>query len=286
MLEAAIDFGGTLTNIVVVADDGSERLVTIPSVTRPSLSDVEGALAAAGCPDARALDHLVVTGGRTAALAEALAGLPLIAVDEVDATAAGGVMAGAAMPAIVVSIGTGTAIVLAKADGTATRLLGSGIGGATVLGLARLLVGPAEVGEYGALAARGDTSACDLTVGDIVGGAAGPVPAEATAAHFGRIGRAATERPRDEDILAGLVALVVQNAVRLALAELVTHGAASMVLIGGFLAEPGFRAAVDANPTLQRFPVPIAEQPGFAVVRGALCHARRLRAPASSGARP
>ncbi|MEO2169571.1 MAG: hypothetical protein ABGY42_15930, partial [bacterium] len=219
MLEAAIDFGGTLTNIVIVADGGSERLATIASVARPALADIEAALAAVGCSDAGALDHLVVTGGRTAALPAVLDGLRLVAVDEADATAAGGAMADVVLPSIVVSIGTGTAIVLAEEDGSATRLLGSGIGGGTVVGLAHLLVGPAEIEEYGRLAALGDTSVCDLTVGDIVGGAAGPVPAEATAVHFGRIGRSPDEEQGPADILAGLVALVVQNAVRLALAE-------------------------------------------------------------------
>ena len=79
------------------------------------------------------------------------------------------------------------------------------------------------------------------------------------------------------DQMAAIVGMVSQNAVRVALGEIGTHGASSLILLGGFLAEPGFRAAIEASPFFQRFPVPIAEMPQYAVVRGALAAARRRR---------
>jgi type II pantothenate kinase len=274
MLEAAIDFGGTLTNVIVASGDGETRR-TRPSVPNPGPADVARLLSEAGCPEPRKLSLLALTGGRSASLEVAWGDVPVLAIDEAEATACGGLLAGAVAPAIVVSLGTGTGIVLAREDGSFERLVGSGIGGGTAIGLARLLLGDQPIAAYGALAASGSLERCDLTVGDILGAGTGPVPADATAAHFGRIGVAGMPPPTEADQMAAVVGMVVQNAVRLALSEITAHGASSLILLGGFLAEPGFRAAIDAHPMLQRFSVPIAEVPEYAVVRGALAAARR-----------
>ena len=277
MLEAAIDFGGTLTNVIVASGD-DETWSTLPGVLSPGSTEVAGILAEAGCPDPRDLSLLALTGGRSASLEIVWGDVPVLAIDEAEATACGGLLAGAVAPAIVVSVGTGTGIVLAREDGSWERLIGSGIGGATAIGLARLLFGDQPIEAYGALAASGDPERCDLTVGDILGAGTGPVPADAVAAHFGRIGRmgrGSEPAAGPEDQMAAVVGMVAQNAVRLAMGELAARGAASMILLGGFLAEPGFRAAIEANSMFQRFPVPIAEAPGYAIVRGALAAARR-----------
>jgi len=276
MLEAAIDFGGTLTKVVVVSRDGETRW-TGPSPARPQPSDVADLLASAGCPDPAALSLLAVTGGRSAQFSLAWEGVSVLAVDEAEATAHGGLLGGVRVPAIVVSIGTGTGIVLVREDGSFERLVGSGIGGGTALGLARLLLGEQPVAAYGALAAAGSVESCDLTVGDILGSGTGPVPADGTAAHFGRIRAAEGAAVSPADQMAAIVGMVSQNAVRIALGEIGTHGASSLILLGGFLAEPGFRASIEASPFFQRFPVPIAEMPEYAVVRGALAAARRRR---------
>jgi type II pantothenate kinase len=277
MLEAAIDFGGTLTKVIVASGEDETRR-TCPGMPNPDEASIAGLLREAGCASPQELDFLAVTGGRSARLALSWDDVSVVAIDEAEATASGGLLGGAVAPAIVVSIGTGTGIVLAREDGTFERLLGSGIGGGTVVGLARLLVGDQSIARYGALAASGSLDRCDLTVGDILGSGTGPVPADATAAHFGRIGLAGMPVARREDQMAAIVGMVVQNAVRLAISEMTSHGASSLILLGGFLAEPGFRSVIDAHPMLQRFPVPIAEPPEYAVVRGALEAARRLRA--------
>lgn len=271
MFEAAVDCGGTRTKVVVASPEG-ERTFAFPSDGPATRQRISEALARADGVKPESLDRLVLTGGATAALGDAFPRGSVELVDEAAATARGGILSGAEPPAIIVSLGTGTGIVLAEPGGGGTRLLGSGVGGGTFLGLAELILGPRSIEEWGALAASGDAAACDLKVGDIVGGAAGDVPAEATAAHFGRLPDRAARN--EADLVAGLLGLVVQNALRIALGELGRTGAQSVLLLGGLLAEPGLRRALEEGPLLQRFPVPIADDPAFAVARGALALAR------------
>ena len=113
-------------------------------------------------------------------------------------------------------------------------------------------------------------SRCDLTVGDILGGGVGPVPAEATAAHFARVAREGSVVPRPEDIAATLLNLIGQAVLRLAFEAARFHQARSIVLVGHVLDVPGFRDAIERIPLLDRSYVRIVSEPGFAVARGAL----------------
>ncbi len=264
---AAIDFGGSVTD-VVVRDAAGERLASRAAVSGPSTTDIARLLTETG-GEGFVPEFVAVTGGRSASLHAPEADLPVEAVDESRAVAAGALRCGVADPAIVVSLGTGTGMVLARPPDEPLRLLGSGIGGGTLIGLSRLLLGTEDVAEIGGLAQRGDASRCDLTVGDIVGGAIGPIGASATAAHFGRLTRAdGSSRP--EDVAAALVGLIGQNALRLAIDAVVLHGARSIVLLGHVLDVPGFREVIRATPGLDTDFVRMPADAGFAVARGAL----------------
>lgn len=276
---AAIDFGGTTTDVVVRRADGSERAGAFPAVPRPSSRDVERVLAEVGAWADLApgsIGRVGVTGGRSRELPAEIGGARVAAVDETEATAAAGLLGGdAATPAIVVSLGTGTGIVLADPPAPARRLVGSGVGGGTLLGLARLLLGTVDVGEIGRLAARGSAEGCDLTVGDILGGGTGPISAEATAAHFARVGRPGAALPSREDVAAALLNLIGQATLRLAFEAVASQRARSLVLVGHLLDVPGFRAAIFRIPGLGPKSVRIPAEPGFAVARGALALVRR-----------
>jgi type II pantothenate kinase len=269
---AAIDFGGTVTDLVLRRPGRGDVLLALPAAApEPAVAEelLGRLLAAAGDGARRTLDVVAVTGGRSWQLPDALAGTRVVKVDEPTATAVGGLLAAPPTPAIVVSLGTGTGIVLADPPAPPQRLVGSGIGGGTLLGLAQLLLGTTDVARIGALSRDGDVSRCDLTVGDILGGGVGPVPAEATAAHFARVARGGVE-PRPEDLAAALINLVGQAALRLAFEAARFHAARSIVLLGHVLDVPGFREAIERIPLLDRSYVRIVAEPGFAVARGAL----------------
>ena len=273
MHSAAIDFGGTVTDLVLRRPGQNDVLLALPTaVPEPAVAEelIARLLATAGETDGAALDVIAVTGGRSWQLPDRLGASRVVKVDEPTATAVGGMLEQAPAPAIVVSLGTGTGIVLADPPTPPQRLVGSGIGGGTLLGLAKLLLGTTDVSRIGELARVGNVARCDLTVGDILGGGIGPVPAEATAAHFARVARNGAEAPRPEDLAAALINLIGQSALRLAFEAARFHQARSIVLLGHVLDVPGFRDAIERIPLLDRSYVRIVSEPGFAVARGAL----------------
>lgn len=262
-----IDFGGSVTDVVLRRVDGDARLA-LPAIEAPNEADVCRLLSEVG-GEGFVPRLVAVTGGRSAMLAVADASLPITFVDETESAAAGALRSGASTPAVVLTLGTGTGMVLARPPEPAVRLLGSGVGGGTLLGLARLLLGTADFREIGRLAQAGDPARCDLTVGDILGDGIGGIPAEATAAHFGRVARLdGTHRP--EDVAAALLGLIAQNALRLVLDAASLHSAQSVVLLGHLLDVPGFRDALASVSGFGSGYFVIAERPGFAVAEGAL----------------
>jgi type II pantothenate kinase len=270
---AAIDFGGTVTDLVLRRHGQDDVLLALPTaVPEPAVAQelIARLLATAGEADGATIGVIAVTGGRSWQLPDVLGTSRVVKVDEPTATAVGGLLEQAPSPAVVVSLGTGTGIVLADPPTPPQRLVGSGIGGGTLLGLAKLLLGTSDVSRIGELARAGNVARCDLTVGDILGGGVGPVPAEATAAHFARVARSGAETPRPEDLAAALINLIGQSALRLAFEAARFHQARSIVLLGHVLDVPGFRDAIERIPLLDRSYVRIVSEPGFAVARGAL----------------
>jgi type II pantothenate kinase len=67
----------------------------------------------------------------------------------------------------VVSAGSGTAIVAGRGDQYA-HITGSAVGGGTLLGLARLLLGTADPQEIDGLALQGDPNGVDLSLADVI----------------------------------------------------------------------------------------------------------------------
>jgi type II pantothenate kinase len=269
-LLAAVDLGGTNTDVVLARGDGT--VVRTAVLPWPAVRDLDGlarALLAAGA-DPAALTAVAVTGGRHRELPERLGGTPIVHVDEPLAIGRGGLIAAGVPRALVASIGTGTAFIAAGPEGC-RHLGGTAVGGGTVLGLARLLLGTIDPLRIDALAAAGDPRAVDLSVGDIVGGPVGIVPAEMTAAHFGRVGRLVdADRVRPEDIAAGLLELVGQVIGLLGLTAARTHGHERLVLTGHGAEWAGVRAAIARLAGAFGGGVIVPPEPGLATARGAL----------------
>ncbi len=153
-------------------------------------------------PDA---DEAVLTGGGSLRIRQFL--LPYTKVDELTATAIGGLALSKLSHAVVVSAGTGTAIVLAKKK-KAIHLGGTGAGGGTLEGLGKLTVGTADIRKLEEFARTGRSQHVDLTVGDVCGGPIGIVPAEATASNFAKV---MYESRSQADVAAALFNLIGQT---------------------------------------------------------------------------
>ncbi|MDD6981141.1 MAG: pantothenate kinase [Clostridia bacterium] len=264
-----IDVGGSTTKIVGFRHlpDGKRELIS-PLYVRAT-DPVTSAYGAFG--KFTALSHLelsdirrvLVTGVGSSAIGNSLYNLPCSRVEEFVSIGRGGLFLSGLEEAIVVSMGTGTALVHAKSDGTATYLGGTGVGGGTLVGLSKLLLKMDSIEHIQALSEEGNLANIDLRIGDIMKG--GVMPQEMTAANFGNVSDLATK----SDIALGLSNMIFETVGMLAIFAARAHALKDIVLTGNLSA---YRTCRDTFANLSemfgvRFLIP--ENSRFATVIGA-----------------
>ena len=153
------------------------------------------------------ITKISVSGGGARLIGDELLGLPVSKIDEIKAIGIGGLELSSKQRALIVSMGTGTALVVAFEGGKVIRHIGgTGVGGGTVEGLSRRMLGTDRFEVLEEMAEKGNASKVDLTVADIAGGPVGIVPAEATASNFGKL---RTDASKD-DVAAAIFNMVSQ----------------------------------------------------------------------------
>ena len=107
---------------------------------------------------------------------------------------------------ITVSMGTGTTII--RVDGDDVQHLGGlGMGGGTLIGLSRLLLGTDNIHHIVELASKGNISNINLNIGDISPRPLPGLPLDTTASLFGKAGH----DTKKEDIALGIICTVIQT---------------------------------------------------------------------------
>jgi type II pantothenate kinase len=269
-MRVAIDFGATNTDVVV--HDSQLHYWTVPSEGRPDAARILAILAAGGL----AIDDvgaIAVTGGDHGALPAQVAGRPVRRIGEMDAIGRGGLAMAGLTAAAVASAGSGTAIVAAALEGC-RHITGTGVGGGTLLGLGRMLLGTADPGAIDTLARQGRHAGVNLTIGDVIGESIAGLPADTTAVNFGKLARAALS-PSREDLAAGLVNMVGQVIAVVAISAARSQQLEQIVLIGHLADLPSVRETVAQVGQFYGAPMIFPEQPGYATVLGALLASER-----------
>ena len=142
-------------------------------------------------------------------------------------------------PYLLVSLGTGTSVLLAQGMGV-SRVGGTALGGGTLMGLGGLLLGGASFEEIIALAAKGDRRRVDLLVSDIYRPGEIALLGDATAANFGKP-RVHAGAPQASDLSHAIMGLVGENVALICTALAAAHGVRRIVYGGSTLR---------GNPTL------------------------------------
>ena len=203
-----IDIGGSTTKIVGLRTDGSVlsmlRVRAEDQVT--SLYGALGNYLTSNGLTLKDVRRVVLTGVGASYVEGDIYGLPTCKVDEFSASGTGALALSGQDSAVVVTMGTGTAFMWAEKGGTVRHLCGSGIGGGTLGGLCRKLVGMERFGQIKKLAAQGDLGQVDLTIADITCNPAPTLDPTLTAANFGNL----AEDASPADLAAGAVNLVLQ----------------------------------------------------------------------------
>jgi type II pantothenate kinase len=222
-----IDIGGSTTDAVIL-DNGEVHVVTIEA--NDPVAAAAGALGklvhTVGLPLDK-VERVAATGAGSRALADSLLGRPVVKVNEFSAIGIGGTSLAGRKNALVVSLGTGTAIVSVTGD-KIEHVSGTGLGGGTLRGLSKHMLGVSTFETLEAMAARGDLSRVDLTVRDIAGGAIGDLPPGTTASNFGKVSSDATA----EDKALAIMNMIVEVVSVLSIAAARACGQEDIVMTG------------------------------------------------------
>ena len=210
-----IDVGGSTTKIVGFdRTDGQNKLIhplfvsAVDPVT--SLYGAFGKFTDENELKISDIDRIMITGVGASHVKHSLYGLECNRVPEFDSIGRGGLYLSGLDEAIVVSMGTGTAIVHARSDGTTRYLGGTGVGGGTLVGLSKLLLKAETIEHIEEYADEGDLSMIDLRIKDITtktSSGGGALADDLTAANFGNVSDVATKG----DIALGILNLVYET---------------------------------------------------------------------------
>ena len=205
-IKVGLDIGGSTTKIVGMQDGkmiASEIVRAADPVT--SAFGAVGKLINDHSFSVNDIEQINITGVGAGFPQAPIFGIKTVVVEEFKATGLGGLFLSGLDHAIVVSMGTGTAYLEAYKD-SVRHIIGSGVGGGTLVGLGLALTGTADAVKLSDMATSGDIVKCDLTIGDISKKVITGLPMNATASNFGK----AAEDLSREDKMAGVFNLVYQ----------------------------------------------------------------------------
>ncbi|MDO5734209.1 MAG: pantothenate kinase [Eubacteriales bacterium] len=268
-----LDIGGSSTKAAAFSE--SSQLESCHVTASDPLSSAYGALGRFLFVNNLAISELsriVLTGVGSAYLKNPMFGVPTYLCAEFQAVALGGLYAAKKERAIVVSMGTGTSIVLGDKEAH-EHIIGSGVGGGTLLGLSQALLKIREFDSLNELAASGELSHVDLTVGDLTPVGIPGLSKETTAANFGKL----TERASEADLAAGLINLVFQSLGTAAILSAKVKNCETIVFIGSLAKSRAGQRSLKEFAKLYNKEIIIPEEPEFATARGAALAQRDLQ---------
>lgn len=205
-IKVGLDIGGSTTKIVGMQDGKiiAREIVRAADPVTSAFGAV-GKLINDHSISVNDIEQINITGVGSGYPQAPIFGIKTVVVEEFKATGLGGLYLSGLEHAVVVSMGTGTAYL----DATKNRvrhIIGSGVGGGTLVGLGMALTGTSDAVKLSDMATSGDILKCDLTIGDITKNGVTGLPMNVTASNFGK---AADDLSR-EDKMAGVFNLVYQ----------------------------------------------------------------------------
>ena len=205
-IKVGLDIGGSTTKIVGMQDGNiiAREIVRAADPVTSAFGAV-GKLINDHSISVNDIEQINITGVGSGFPQAPILGIKTVVVEEFKATGLGGLYLSGLDHAVVVSMGTGTAYLEATKD-SVRHIIGSGVGGGTLVGLGLALTGTSDAVKLSDMATSGDVLKCDLTIGDITKNGVTGLPMNVTASNFGK---AADDLSR-EDKMAGVFNLVYQ----------------------------------------------------------------------------
>lgn len=261
-----IDVGGSTTKIV--GFDNEKRLIAPLCVTaNDPITSVYGAFGKfteSNNLELDDIDRVMITGVGSSFITKPIYNLKCEVVPEFRGIGLGGLYLSKFKDAIIVSMGTGTALVHSVDGNEPVYLGGTGVGGGTLMGLSKKLLGLDTIAHIDEIASTGDITKVDLKVSDLSKKNAG-LSVELTAANFGRVSDIATKN----DIALGLVNMVFETVGMMAIFASRQYGIKDIVLTGNLTQMSQAQGVVDMFNKYFNVNMIIPENAQFSTVIGA-----------------
>lgn len=267
-----IDIGGSTTKIIGFREEGGikqwlEPLVIVANDPLTATYGAFGRFADENHLVLSEISRVMLTGVGSSHLKNNLYGLDCRRVEEFQCIGKGGSFLSGLDNSLIVSMGTGTAIVHAAQNGTYKYIGGTGVGGGTLMGLSRLMLNAEDVSELEDMAKSGDLDKIDLKIKDLVqGDGLSNLSRDLTASNFANVSLSATK----DDIALGIMNLVFETVGMVSIFAARSRGVSDIVLTGNVTTLPQCVKKYKEFNTLGygvNFVIP--ERSGFATAIGA-----------------
>ena len=175
------------------------------------------------------ISKVVMTGVGSSYVKRDLYGLDCERVAEFDCIGRGGLYLSGFKNALVVSMGTGTALVHANDDGSMKYLGGTGVGGGTLMGLSKLLINAESIEHIAEYADGGNLENVDLRIKDMTASdSLSDLARDLTAANFGKVSDVAEK----SDIALGVMNMVFETVAMVSVFAARSVGVKDIILTG------------------------------------------------------
>ncbi len=229
-----IDVGGSTTKIGGFDLTGGKRRLIEPLFVRATdpITSIYGAFGKFTDLNGLALtdiEKVMITGVGSSYVQRPIYSLPCEVTPEFRCIGLGGLYLSGLDRAIVASLGTGTALVHAERGCAPQYLGGTGVGGGTLMGLAKKMLGMENLDHIEELAREGDLSRVDLKISDLTKQDIVPgFSDKMTASNFANVSDITTK----SDIALGIINLVFETIGMVAIFAARNHHVKDIVLTG------------------------------------------------------
>lgn len=240
-INIGIDIGGSTTKIVAIDKTGVEMKLFEPLFVRAadpitSLYGAFGKFTVTNGLELSDISKVMVTGIGSSCLKAPIYSLPCTHVTEFESIGLGGLYLSGLDRCITVSMGTGTAIVYAQRGKPSEYLGGTGVGGGTLQGLSKLLLGMDDVSHIHELAKDGDIHNIDLSVNGLSSISSKEsypgMSMDITASNFGNVSDIAEKA----DVAKGVFNMVFETIAMVAIFAARSKNTKDIVLTGNLTA--------------------------------------------------
>ena len=270
-----IDVGGTTTKIVGFRRNkqGGKELIA-PQFVRATdpLTSIYGAFGKFTSENALELtdiERIMMTGAGSSVVRKSIYNLTCLPVPEFSSSGIGGLYLSGLNEAIVVSMGTGTALIHASRSGDDYEieyLGGTGVGGGTLVGLSRRMIGVDSIEHIEQLCQDGDLDRVDLRIKDISRNHTyHGINENLTASNFGKL----SDMASNSDLALGITNMVAETVAMLSIFAARSYQLKDIVLIGNLTTLAPIRRVFESLSDSFHVRFNIPENAQFGTVIGA-----------------